>query len=97
MLTKLALRAIPPTCLMVSVVAGWPIWRADAPLKTVPLEGWVWLYGSFAAFAGGVMLFPSSRLLAATCTLGGFAVFLTAALHLTHAVRTYHEQFRGIS
>jgi hypothetical protein len=96
-LTTIALRSIPPTCLLVSMIAGWPIWRADTPLRTVPFEGWVWFYGSFAAFAGGVMLFRSSRLLAVICSLGGFAVFFTAAMHLTLAVRAYHDQFRGIS
>jgi hypothetical protein len=79
-----------------SAIAGWPIWSANTPLKTIPLEGWIWFYGSFLAFAGGVILFRSSRLLAVICSLGGFAVFFAAAMHLTQAVRAYQEQIRGI-
>jgi hypothetical protein len=95
---RLAIRILSLVGLISGTLAGAYLWREGQPLPPGSILAWVWFFGGFIAFVGGILQIKQSRSLALICAFGGFVVFLTAALYLNEAARIYdqdHGYWRG--
>ena len=82
---------VPLLGAIVGFGAGWSIWRAQAAVSSDSMGAWLWLFGGFVTFAGGVALVRHSRWLGVAYIFAGFVLLLSAGFYLPEARRVYDE------